>query len=252
MVLKIRRLPGPIVVMYHSITRAAPADPFAVSRQMFGRQIEWLLDAGYEIVPLSTLVDALKTGDARGRPLAVVTFDDGYQDFVEEALPVLEAFGVPATVFLVTGMLGEKATFNRHSPEARLMDEDDVRSIRARGIGLGSHTHSHANLPELDAWALRGELNESREALIRFGETFLSLSYPWGKYSRREVLAARDAGYACALEVNPRTVVGSDLYGISRFGVTKDQDTKAFSRMIAPPLRDILSKKARYVSSIRY
>lgn len=248
---KIRHLPGPIVIMYHSITATAPSDPFAVSRQAFSGQIGWLLDAGYDIVPLPTLVEGLKTSDPGVGMQAVITFDDGYLDFVEEALPVLEAFGVPATVFLVTGMLGEKARFNEHSPDARLMDEDDVLSIRSCGIGLGSHTHSHANLPALDALALRRELDDSKEALIRFGETFLSLSYPWGKYSPREVFAAREAGYACALEVNPRTAAGSDLYGISRFGVTKDQDTKAFSRMIAPPLSDRLSRKARMLSGIR-
>lgn len=251
MMLKSRCLSGPVVVMYHSITRTAPSDPFAVSKQAFSSQIGWLLDTGYDIVPLPALVQGLKAGDPAIRREAVITFDDGYLDFVEEALPVLEAFGVPATVFIITGMLGEEARFNEHSPDARLMDEDDLRYIRSRGIGLGSHTHSHANLPTLDAPTLRRELEDSRDALIGLGETFLSLSYPWGKYSPREVLAARDAGYACALEVNPRTAAGSDLYGISRFGVTKDQDTKAFSRMIAPPIRDRLSRKLRSISGIR-
>jgi len=252
MAFKNRSLSGPVVIMYHSITGTAPADPLAVSRQAFAGQIGWLLDVGYDIVPLATLVDSLKTNSPGVRTQAVITFDDGYQDFVEQALPVLEELCVPATVFLVTGMLGEKATFNRFSPDARLMDEDDVRYIRSLGIGLGSHTHSHANLPELDALALRRELEESREALIRFGETFLSLSYPWGKYAQREVFAVRDAGYACAMEVNFRIAAGSDLFGIRRFGVKKDQDVEAFARMIAPPISDVVSRRVRGLFGIRY
>ncbi|TAJ45560.1 polysaccharide deacetylase family protein [Methanofollis fontis] len=245
-----RRPPGPVVVMYHSVTAHAPTDPFAVSRQDFGVQIAWLLEAGYDIVPLPSLVKALAAGDPALRGQAVVTFDDGYQDVLEEAVPVLEDFGVPATVFLVTGMLGGRATFNCHSPDARLMDEDDVRSIRSCGIGLGSHTHSHANLPLLEPGALRAELEMSREALIGLGETFLSLSYPWGKYAARETRAARDAGYACALEVNSRPAAGSDPYSIARFGVTRDLDLKGFSRMIAPPFTDVLTRKAKSASRL--
>lgn len=99
----------PVVLMYHRV--AAPAaDPWglSVAPDHFAEQIE-ALTRTYQVVSLEDLF-ASKASRTR-RPLAVVTFDDGYVDNLTRALPVLEKHDCPATVFVATGMIGSAEPF---------------------------------------------------------------------------------------------------------------------------------------------
>lgn len=78
----------------------------SVSRETFRRHCEMLKKA-YDVVSLETAMYFLSGERRVKRPLAVITFDDGYLDFYEEAFPVLNEFGLPATVFLPTDCIGQ-------------------------------------------------------------------------------------------------------------------------------------------------
>lgn len=163
---------GPSILMYHSIADNSD-DPHSVSVDAFREQISWLSEYGFNVVPLSFLLRSIQTQNYRIlRKKVVLTFDDGYQDFVTNALPILLDCGTPATVFLVTDMLGGRASWRENGMHARLMSEDEVRYIKAQGISLGSHTLTHANLTLLDHEDLQRQLRESHDGLTRLGESF--------------------------------------------------------------------------------
>jgi len=117
----------------------------------------------------------------------VVTFDDGYKDFLDNALPTLLSYRAPPTVFLVTDLRGGGASWNEFGMYAPLMSENEVRCIKGQGISLGSHTATHASLPLLSREDLRRQLGDSRDRLCFLGETFYALSYPWGQWSNQVV-----------------------------------------------------------------
>ena len=97
---------GPFALMYHSISDIMD-DPFAVSVDAFEEQISWLYEYGFEVVSLANLLRSIQEGNYRAlRKKVVITFDDGYKDFVTTALPILLGHGATATVFIVTEMLG--------------------------------------------------------------------------------------------------------------------------------------------------
>jgi peptidoglycan/xylan/chitin deacetylase (PgdA/CDA1 family) len=100
----------PVILMYHRVARMAH-DPWqlAVSPDRFAEQIEALVQFRH-VVPLRWLVAQLAQGRVP-RKVAVVTFDDGYADVLGEARPVLERHTCPATVFLVTGAIGDNRGF---------------------------------------------------------------------------------------------------------------------------------------------
>ena len=66
-----------------------------------------MLSQSFDVVSLETAMHFLEAGRTVARPMAVITFDDGYGDFYDEAFPVLNDFGLPATVFLPTGYIGK-------------------------------------------------------------------------------------------------------------------------------------------------
>jgi peptidoglycan/xylan/chitin deacetylase (PgdA/CDA1 family) len=102
---------APVILIYHRV-----ADPardvwgITVGPDRFAEQIE-ALKSVRQVVPLSQLVAAVLDGKQSDRPLAAVTFDDGYHDVFTAARPILHRLDCPATVFLVSGMVGAPREF---------------------------------------------------------------------------------------------------------------------------------------------
>jgi peptidoglycan/xylan/chitin deacetylase (PgdA/CDA1 family) len=136
-------------------------------------------------------------------PRAVVlTFDDAYANFVEYALPVLEHYGFPATVYAITGWIGKRAEWfakDTGRPIPDLMNAQQLREIRAAGVSIGSHTVHHVKLAEVKPALQREELTASKKTLEDLlGAEVRHLCYPFGSFDLETVSAARDSGYASA------------------------------------------------------
>ena len=100
------RVPWLPILMYHRVVpRVEGPDPhhLCVSVARFEAQVRFLRARGYTALTLEELADALLAGAPTPAKAAVVTFDDGYRDVLLHALPVLRHYGIPATLFLVTG-----------------------------------------------------------------------------------------------------------------------------------------------------
>jgi peptidoglycan/xylan/chitin deacetylase (PgdA/CDA1 family) len=178
--------------MYHSIVRSEPRedpDRTCVSIDRLRSHIEWLLKHGFRP---SSLADA--TGPASGtRPFAV-TFDDGYADNLELAAPLLRELQVPATVFVVAGMIGLPATWN--VTPTPLLAGDEVRALIAQGFEVGSHGMSHQKLTRMVDVDLAFEMCESRRRLQKMtGREVRFFAYPHHSSDQRVAAAAEAAGY---------------------------------------------------------
>lgn len=199
----------PMVLMYHSV---APyeQDPYGitVSPARFERHLRWLRRRGLRGVSMSALLEAWRAGRARG--LIGLTFDDGYADFLEYALPVLAQYGFGATAFPVAGLLGGNNDWDPDGPRKPLMTEAQVRQVAEAGIEIGSHGMRHVSLPGIPAAALAAEAVESR-AILRAvsGQDVAGFCYPFGHLDTPAVDAAREAGYSycCAMGLTPETGV---------------------------------------------
>jgi len=224
---------GPFILMYHSIADNSD-DPYAVSVDSFKKQIAWLSENGYEIVPLSYLVSSLQAGQVRSlHKKVVITFDDGYADFISNALPVLLDHKAPATVFLVTAMLGQTSSWNKSAPHDSLMTEADARYIKTKDISLGSHTADHVNLTLVDEDGLEKQLKASYDTLSILGETFHAFSYPWGQWSPQVGVAVKSAGYQCALAVGQQTrIAPADLFRLPRVTLGHHADLAYFQSVL--------------------
>jgi peptidoglycan/xylan/chitin deacetylase (PgdA/CDA1 family) len=221
-----------VCLCYHSIH---PSSSYAsASPELFRRQLDWLAEIA-DVIPLREALAA--AGDrTRARPAVAITFDDGYADNHEFALPLLREHGFPATVFITAGLSdGDPAVHARFqalrgvpAAEIRPLDWSQARELRAAGVEIGAHTYSHPNLIRLSRDEVAHELRVSREILEERLEGPVDLlAYPFGKRGRQfddtTMAVARATGYAQAAAVLFRSVKpGDSRYAIPRFFSTRD------------------------------
>ncbi len=190
-----RRMRIPPVLMYHSICPSTQPDPhrIRVSPERLDRHLRLLRRLGLRGVPLGELLAAQRRGEADG--LVGLTFDDGYTDFLEHALPVLARHEVTATVYVVAGLLGGHNDWDE-GPRLDLLDADGVRAVAAAGHEVGSHTFSHADLRDAGATTLEREVAGSRRVLEEVLQAEVAgFCYPWGRFDAAAAEAVRAAGY---------------------------------------------------------
>jgi peptidoglycan/xylan/chitin deacetylase (PgdA/CDA1 family) len=147
------------ILLYHRVVPfdATDAPPDAVTPSRFRLQLEGLLERGFHFVPLVEFIAAHDRVDTLPTRTVAVTFDDGYANVREHALPVLLDLAIPATVFVVTAYVGSAEPFpfdrwgraaSATAPRAQWvpLDWPACRELEATGlVDVGSHTHTHAD-----------------------------------------------------------------------------------------------------------
>ncbi|WP_328914541.1 MULTISPECIES: polysaccharide deacetylase family protein [unclassified Streptomyces] len=199
---------APWTLMYHSVGDPRN-DPYqvTVSPDRLSRHLRWLSRRGLNGVSMRELLAARAEGRA-GR-LVGLTFDDGYADFLETALPLLHQLGHTATVFVLPGRLGGTNTWDEEGPRRSLLTADGIRQARAAGMEIGCHGLAHRDLTALDDAALTAEVAHSRQLLTEItGAVPGGFCYPYGAVDPRVLLAVRRAGYAYACAVDPGPLAG--------------------------------------------
>ncbi|MEU6057106.1 polysaccharide deacetylase family protein [Streptomyces sp. NPDC047097] len=192
------------VAMYHSVADTTDDDPYqvTVSPARLDRQLRRLRDKGLRGVSVRQLLDAARRGAARG--LVGLTFDDGYADFLDEAVPLLRRHDCTATVYVLAGRLGGSNDWDQDGPRKPLLTEEDVRRCAAAGMEIGSHGLLHIDLTQADDRELAEETRLSRELLrAATGRAPRGFCHPYGRLDRRTVRAAREAGYGYGVAIDP-------------------------------------------------
>jgi peptidoglycan/xylan/chitin deacetylase (PgdA/CDA1 family) len=220
--------------MYHQVEddarRAAAPDRLSVARSRFERQMERLRRGGWEVLPLGAAVARLRAGD--GRPAVAVTFDDGYEDLLETAVPCLRALAIPATIFVVERLLvsGEEVPWSR-GRGWRSLSLEAARALAAGGaIEIGAHTTTHPLLTRQGPRRAGDEVVGAKARLERLlGRAVRHLAWPDGRNGPRERRLARAAGYEAACAIRPGTnLPGADLFRLRRTEIAGDDDEDDF------------------------
>lgn len=194
----------------------------------FRAQMKLFKLLGYRVISLDEAAAGLR-GDAPlpPRPL-VLTFDDAYVDFLENAAPVLKAHGYPATVYAVSGLVGKTSSWV--APEglepASLMNAAQLRAVQDLGFTIGSHTVTHPHLAQADDARIRAEARDSKAALEDIlGTRVDHFCYPYGSHDIRAVEAAAAAGYVTGTTcVRAAATPDDDLLTLPRKAVSRGDD----------------------------
>jgi peptidoglycan/xylan/chitin deacetylase (PgdA/CDA1 family) len=209
------------ILMYHNLGEPPEGSKLRglyVRTGAFGRQM-WLLKLlGYKGLSMSQAMPYLR-GEKTGR-IAVITFDDGYLDTLEQALPILNTFGFSATCYFVSERAGSYNDWDATiiNVQKQLMSNEQIKAWHAAGMEVGAHSQTHPRLTKCSDEELTEELTGSKknlESLI--GAPVTQFCYPYGDLDERVANATRLAGYDAATTVQRgRAVVGDDLMLLRR------------------------------------
>ncbi|WP_332113028.1 polysaccharide deacetylase family protein [Streptomyces sp. ActVer] len=195
--------------MYHSVGDCSD-DPYriTVSPDRLDRQLGWLRRRGLRGVSMADLLAARARGE--GKDLVGLTFDDGYADFTDNALPVLRSWDCGATVFVLPGRLGGTNEWDPLGPRKPLLTADGIRRLAdTEGLEIASHGLTHVDLTKADDALLGAEAGGSRALLSELtGREVLGFCYPYGTVDQRVADVVRAAGYEYACAIDPGTLTG--------------------------------------------
>ena len=235
--------PIPILV-YHQIAEApAKGSPFRslyVSPAAFARQMAWLARLGYTGLSMAGLMPYLE-----GKKMAKVvgiTFDDGYLNNLEHALPVLQKHQFSSTCYAVSQRLGQTNVwdFELGIAQTALMNADQIRQWVAGGQDMGSHTRHHASLPALPLDAAALEIGGSKAELEHVLQCpVYHFCYPYGHYDATHAAMARSSGYATATTTGRgRCLRGANPMELPRVPVVRSTSLIQFWLKVASGYED--------------
>ena len=193
----------PVILMYHQIgvPMSAQEQRFCTSPAAFAAQMNWLIEAGYRAVGIDDILAHVE-GTAQLPEASVhVTFDDGFVGVLDYALPTLTKLRMPSTLFALpqrTGSVNEWM-HRRGFPRRALLSQSQLRLLADEGVTIGSHTRTHARLPELQPAAAEDEIASSKHELEEMlGREVAHFAYPYGLFSDDVRKTVSQAGYRSA------------------------------------------------------
>ncbi len=195
------------VLMYHSLSSEAGYRfrPFTLPPEMFNDHLQYLHENRYNPITVAQLSGMLFGGQTPlpERPV-VITFDDGFLDFYEFAMPALKKYSFSATVFIVTSLVDGCSIWLRPEGEEdrKMLSWSHILEMDRAGIECGSHSHTHADLDIVPRDVAQKEITLSKEVLEqKLGHAINTFCYPYGHYDWKVREMVEQAGYQAACAV---------------------------------------------------
>lgn len=224
------RLP---ILLYHRVAPEGSPETarYRVTPEAFEEQLRYLREAGFRSVGLDEWAAAM----AARRPLpgraVAFTFDDGYQDFLTWAWPLLRRYGFAATVFLVAERIGGTNQWDAsYGEELPLLGWDEIRRLQEEGATFGSHGCIHRAFSTLSNTEAARALARSRRLLEEgLGTPVTAVAYPWGLSDGAVRHFAGACGYLVGLDSKGgRSPLHGDPLNLPRIEVEGSDGLEAF------------------------
>ena len=190
------------ILMYHSIEsmpKTTVMRSLHVPPRRFDFQMRMLKMLGYQALSLKKLkpyLDGKKQGKVVG-----ITFDDGYQNNLMNAAPILLKYNFSATCYIVSENLGLSNTWDQEKgiTQRPLMTVDEIKSWLSFGMDIGGHTQTHADLTKVSIKAAKREINTSKDDLENtFNTQVTDFCYPFGRFNNLISDLVKESGYLSA------------------------------------------------------
>ncbi len=194
---------------------------------MFESHVSFLARRGFQSIRL----DSLFSPQSSEKPI-VLTFDDGFQDFEDNAFPIMQKFGFIGTVFLVSDFIGKTNGWDENIGDVSkpLMSKDSILNLFQQGVEFGSHTKTHVRLTTHDTSDQDVEIGKSKVELeAMLGLPINTFCYPYGSYDENSLRSVKAAGYKFAVTCNKGLNDGSESpFELKRIAIRNDTPLPIF------------------------
>lgn len=235
------RTPSLACLMYHRfVTPEQYAELKGTERiyslpvDRFEAQLRRLRDRGYHSVTMAEAVAFAAGKRDLPQPAVLITIDDGCRSVLTHAAPLLEQYGMRATLFVTTNP--SAYVFDPHRPDQSRLSDDEIRAIRPDLIEIAAHGATHRPMSDLSDADLAAELAGPRTTLERLtGRPVTYFACPGGWYDDRVIRAAEKAGYTGACVSDTGAVrPGADPMRLRRINVAGSVDAQRLEELLSP------------------
>ncbi len=198
------------IVLYHHVSETTPKST-SVSPKQFAEHLQMIDELGLKVVPLTTIVNAIKTNATVDHKWIAITFDDGFRNVYDNALPMLKKRKWPFTVFVNPHMV---------KPSKLYMDWAQINELTKHGADIMNHTLAHENLIQdgLSLDDIESNILLAEQMIFeQVGQRHKMVAYPFGEYNDavKAILGKNDfVGFA---QHSGAIGAGSDLLALTRF-----------------------------------
>ncbi len=216
------------ILMYHHVGilpehADAIRQDLTVSPQDFEKQVAWLAHNGYSSVTLEQFLQSQEAGPPLPKKAVVLTFDDGYKDVFDLAVPILKKYNFIGSFAIITRYVG--------NPDYATWEQ--ISLAQSLGMEIVSHTQNHfdGKDPKYSSQFITDNLAGSLADLSLHGIVTRVLIYPYGHYTPLYIKQAMEAGFAMGLTVHFGKVLDlANLMEVPRLRVHGKQDFIAFTK----------------------
>jgi len=217
------------ILGYHEIVQSPSRKKYAVSEELFLKQLLWLKNNHFRVISLSDLYASLVPNTELPQNGVVLTFDDGLMCHFNLAYPILKEFNFPASFFVIAGFVGKNG----------FMDWGHLEKLQAAGMQIGSHGYSHNLLNLMPEEEIKKEFLLSKTILEKnLNRPIDFLSMPRGQDNLKVRQIAQSSGYKAICVSSPGYIYkDSSVFSLSRFFLHSNNTLADFANILsADPL----------------
>jgi peptidoglycan/xylan/chitin deacetylase (PgdA/CDA1 family) len=176
---------GLTILMYHKVSEIE-ADGLTIPTGKLDRQLSYIRDQGYTVLSFGELSLLIKAGKSLPPKPLILTFDDAYENFYSEALPLLKKYNFRATVFVPVSFMGKTNAWD--NGQDRIMDAEKIKEVTATGLAeVGLHSFHHRNYAGLTHDEIKQDLADCKHTLESDKIPFVPvLAYPFGGFRGKD------------------------------------------------------------------
>ncbi|MBD0379556.1 polysaccharide deacetylase family protein [Paenibacillus sp. WST5] len=211
------------VLNYHSIGNE-PGNTLVLHPDKLAKQLEYLKEHEYTPLTMSDFILILEKKLTPPSKPVLLTFDDGYTDNYELAMPLLKQYGYPATLFMSPGAVGQPDYLNW----------EQVKEMHEAGWDIHPHGMTHPYLSKLSVEKQKEEITEARRLIEeQLGTTADVFCYPYGAFNSKTLTILKDAGFRYAFTIEQgRTTSSQKPFQLKRIYVNGEDSLAAWSRKL--------------------
>lgn len=224
------------ILLYHSVSDDVGYRfrPFSLRPNDFKAHMDYLSGNGYRVLNMEQFVNQRANLPEK---TVVITFDDGFRDFYDYALPILADYRMPATIYVPTAFVGKTSQWLADMSEGSrpIMSWNDLKDAASSGIEIGAHTLTHPQLDVIPLQQAQTEISLSKFVIEEnLQHKVNSFAYPYGYHTSQLIEYVRLLGFtsACAVK-NALSHSFDNPFCFARITIMRHFDTDKLADILA-------------------